>query len=407
MKDIYSFLQKIKVFLNYSNKDKKRNNSKKKSSYKIRKTTYIIIGSFFIVGLISVSDTIDKITIQLNAEAAQNYIEQDQSPINVSAKVKNNLFLYPEVTSNILRTNLIADIEKNTIEQDSDFTKANETFLLAGLLLGTASNEFLHSNFDEQSILTQNEIQETIEVFSKEKGEIKINNLISEKQPLIVSLASKETVVSNKTQKVKTEEIKQDLEQQNLQKAVKSEQSKTQKTATETTKQDSNKKETKQETTEEVKQRKKSAQQEQKVGQGFILTKKYNANMDCSLSKSDLAVLQRIVEAEAPEEDIYGKMLVANVVLNRVFTKEFPNTVEKVVFQKGQFSPIRDGRYWKVSISASTVEAVNRVLSGEDYSDGALYFFARRWTSTKKASWFDNSLKRLFKYGGHEFYKNK
>ena len=102
-------------------------------------------------------------------------------------------------------------------------------------------------------------------------------------------------------------------------------------------------------------------------------------------------------------------MLVANVILNRVKSSQFPDTVKEVVFQKNgrttQFSPIADGRYWSVSISKSTREAVERVLNGEDESQGALYFSARSKAKKSNMSWFDNNLTWLFKYGGHEFYK--
>lgn len=138
---------------------------------------------------------------------------------------------------------------------------------------------------------------------------------------------------------------------------------------------------------------------------GLVLN--YNPEMIMTLTKEEMEIMERIVEAEATDEDIYGKVLVANVVLNRVLCSGFPNTVKKVVFQKGQFSPIRDGRYYSVKVTSSTKEAVKRALAGEDYSDGALFFFARKKTTVKKASWFDNSLQRLFRYGGHEFFKNK
>lgn len=127
------------------------------------------------------------------------------------------------------------------------------------------------------------------------------------------------------------------------------------------------------------------------------------------LSQTDKEVLLRIVEAEATGEDVTGKMLVANVILNRVNSDEFPDTVEKVVFQKSgkkyQFSPIRDGRYYKVSISETTEEAVERVLDGEDYSKGALYFMSRRQANKSNVRWFDRSLTWLLEYGTHEFYK--
>lgn len=130
-----------------------------------------------------------------------------------------------------------------------------------------------------------------------------------------------------------------------------------------------------------------------------------------SISSSDRKVLERIVEAEATGEDIKGKMLVASVILNRVKSNQFPNTVEKVVFQRNgstvQFSPTKDGRYWSVTVTKETKEAVDRVLAGEDYSQGALFFSARSKADKNSMSWFDRNLKRLFKYGGHEFYTTK
>lgn len=127
------------------------------------------------------------------------------------------------------------------------------------------------------------------------------------------------------------------------------------------------------------------------------------------LSNEDMGVLQRIVEAEATGEDVKGKMLVANVILNRVKNKDFPDTVKNVVFQRSgntyQFSPIKDGRYFSVKVSESTKKAVGRVLEGEDYSQGALYFSARIRADKNSMSWFDRHLKFLFKYGGHEFFR--
>lgn len=125
------------------------------------------------------------------------------------------------------------------------------------------------------------------------------------------------------------------------------------------------------------------------------------------ITDDDYQVLLRIVESEAPAEDIKGKMLVANVVLNRVLWDTFPNTIGEVVFQKGQFAPIATGYYWKVDITKSTVEAVERALAGEDESEGALFFMAREKSKPKNVKWFDSCLKYLFKHGGHEFFTVK
>lgn len=127
------------------------------------------------------------------------------------------------------------------------------------------------------------------------------------------------------------------------------------------------------------------------------------------LPEEEIAVLERIVEAEAEGEDTEGKILVANVVLNRVRDEDFPDTVKEVVFQKvngvTQFSPVSGGRYERVTISEDSVEAVERALNGEDLSEGALYFAARKAADPKAMKWFDENLTFLFKHGGHEFYK--
>lgn len=126
------------------------------------------------------------------------------------------------------------------------------------------------------------------------------------------------------------------------------------------------------------------------------------------LSDEDYEVLLRIVEAEAGGEDIEGKMLVAGVVLNRVEHEDFPDTVKDVVFQQNngvtQFSPVNGGRYYTVTVSEETVEAVERVLNGEDITQGALYFAARKHADSTSMRWFDENLTFLFSHGGHEFF---
>jgi N-acetylmuramoyl-L-alanine amidase len=57
-----------------------------------------------------------------------------------------------------------------------------------------------------------------------------------------------------------------------------------------------------------------------------------------------------------------------------------------------------------VTVSDETKNALNRALAGEDISGGALYFVARKYADGSKISWFENNLKFLFNYGGHEFY---
>lgn len=115
-------------------------------------------------------------------------------------------------------------------------------------------------------------------------------------------------------------------------------------------------------------------------------------------------ILLHIVAAEAGGCDIKGQILVANVILNRVAHSRFPNSIEAVVFQKNQFSPVLNGTLWGTAVTSSVEEAVNRALAGEDYSQGALFFSARARLNDESMGWFDRNLTWLFEHDGHEFY---
>lgn len=123
-----------------------------------------------------------------------------------------------------------------------------------------------------------------------------------------------------------------------------------------------------------------------------------------SLENNDYDVLLKIVEAEAGSEDLAGKMLVANVVLNRVNSPSFPDSVTDVVYQthkgRAQFSPTENGTIDTVTVSMETIYAVNRVMNGEDNSMGALYFRSVHSSGT----WHDRALQRVLEHGNHIFY---
>lgn len=137
--------------------------------------------------------------------------------------------------------------------------------------------------------------------------------------------------------------------------------------------------------------------------------KEIRACCGVSAGSDDRKILERIVEAEAGGENLHGRLLVANVVLNRVKSKEFPSTIRDVVFSHSgstyQFSPISDGRYYSVTVSEGTKKAVDLALHGKNPSGGALYFMERAYANASNARWFDRSLTRLFRYGCHEFFK--
>lgn len=124
-----------------------------------------------------------------------------------------------------------------------------------------------------------------------------------------------------------------------------------------------------------------------------------------SYSDKDYEVLKRIVEAEAGICDVKGRILVANVIMNRVRSDEFPDNITDVVYQKSQFSPVYDGRLNTCKVTDQTVEAVNRALAGEDYSQGALYFMNRSRSKSSNVRWFDGKLTYLFHHDRHEFFK--
>ena len=129
------------------------------------------------------------------------------------------------------------------------------------------------------------------------------------------------------------------------------------------------------------------------------------------LEQEELEALLRIVEAEAGCEDEEGKLLVANVVLNRLNSDKFPDSITEIVFQREngvtQFSPVANGSYYKVTISEETVDAVGRALAGEDISRGALYFAARKYADSDSMRWFDDKTTLLFRHGGHEFFTDE
>ena len=112
-------------------------------------------------------------------------------------------------------------------------------------------------------------------------------------------------------------------------------------------------------------------------------------------------MLMKIAMAEAEGESVEGKALVMLVVLNRVWSDGFPDTIEEVIFEPGQFSPVREGgRYFTTEPNDECHEALEMVMKGWDESHGALYF-----ESCKNSSWHSENLEFLFQVGNHKFYR--
>lgn len=110
-------------------------------------------------------------------------------------------------------------------------------------------------------------------------------------------------------------------------------------------------------------------------------------------------MLANIAMAEAESEDTEGKALVILVVLNRVWSDGFPNTIEGVITEEEQFTAYENGRYDSTEPSEDCYDALEMVMTGWDESQGALYF-----ESPSGSTWHSTHLKKLFTHGNHTFY---
>lgn len=117
-----------------------------------------------------------------------------------------------------------------------------------------------------------------------------------------------------------------------------------------------------------------------------------------SLSSSELNLLARCVYAEARGEPYAGQVAVAAVVLNRVRSSKFPNTVSGVVYQKGAFTAVDDGQI-NLTANQTAYNAARDALNGWDPTNGCLYYYNPA-TATSKWIW---SLKVEITIGRHSF----
>lgn len=118
-----------------------------------------------------------------------------------------------------------------------------------------------------------------------------------------------------------------------------------------------------------------------------------------SVSQTNLDLLARLVEAEAGAEPYAGKVAVAKVVLNRVASSEFPDTIRGVIYQSGQFSPVSNGMINK-SADSDSIQAAKEAIAAGGNADGALYFYNP--TTSTNAGWL-SSLTTAEVIGHHVF----
>lgn len=117
----------------------------------------------------------------------------------------------------------------------------------------------------------------------------------------------------------------------------------------------------------------------------------------------ELYWLSRIIYAESGAESMTGQIAVGNVILNRVKSDRFPDTVEDVIFDRQdavQFEPVGNGRVYQTP-SAQSVEAACRALDGENVVGSALYFYA---PALSQGTWINANCTYRQTIGCHRFY---
>lgn len=119
-----------------------------------------------------------------------------------------------------------------------------------------------------------------------------------------------------------------------------------------------------------------------------------------SSSSSNLDLLSRIVYGEARGEPYTGQVAVAAVVLNRVKSSSFPNSVAGVIYQSGAFDAVTDGQI-NMTPNSTAKKAAQDALNGWDPSYGAIYYFNPN-TATNKWIW---SRPVTVTIGNHRFCK--
>ncbi|MFC7391544.1 spore cortex-lytic enzyme [Scopulibacillus cellulosilyticus] len=125
-----------------------------------------------------------------------------------------------------------------------------------------------------------------------------------------------------------------------------------------------------------------------------------NQNIPKGFSQSDINLMANAVYGEARGEPFVGQVAVAAVILHRVESPKFPNTVSGVIFQPGAFTAVSDGQIW-LTPNAEAKKAVIDAINGWDPTHDAMYYFNPD-TATSAWIW---SRPQILKIGKHIFTK--
>lgn len=119
------------------------------------------------------------------------------------------------------------------------------------------------------------------------------------------------------------------------------------------------------------------------------------------MTDTEKKMLMKVAQAEAGNQGIDGMWLVMSVVMNRVGSRSFPDSIEEVIFQKGAFSSVTDGRYEEqVILSYEVTEALGMILDGE-VAESIVAFEIKDSDVLEK--WFEYA----FTFRDHNFYTEK
>ena len=135
-----------------------------------------------------------------------------------------------------------------------------------------------------------------------------------------------------------------------------------------------------------------------------IISKDNSSNVYAasSSSTSDLQLMARAINGEARGEPYEGQVAVGAVILNRVKSSSFPNTIAGVIYEPGAFTAVADGQINVPIAENSTVyKAAQDALNGWDPTGGAIYYFNPD-TATNKWIWSRPLIKQI---GKHRFCK--
>lgn len=128
--------------------------------------------------------------------------------------------------------------------------------------------------------------------------------------------------------------------------------------------------------------------------------KESSTSTDVPSGDDMVKLLARLINGEARGEPYEGQVAVGAVIMNRVKSPIFPNTIAGVIYQKGQFSSVTDGQINEAIEENSTVyQAAQDAMNGSDPTNGALYFYN---PSKTKSKWLF-SLPVVATIGEHKF----